>query len=688
MRKPRIYIIEPSPQTIDGSPDHQTPALFQELDYFVEELFKGDHALRAEHPADADALTAILPFSRLLCEAPTPEEGRRRCREAIEALPAYQDQHLRHRLFFIGGHPVFSGAEIPDVTCFQPVVSFPDDPPRFHPIPWLMECVPETTTPTHDICLCGDPSSGLYRDVEAVIAKCGRILRAETTRLADDIARAPRTVCVWENGHPQDAGFYSAVAQGRIPVLITDTRRLPFEECLDYSSMTRRLGITAAELALLPDLLTAPITAEQPPQTIRSLRGQHFSRAGLAAYIVNTLEAEREKAPRTAVRNAMHEFPLTDSAGHLLDEPRLFAGIWRHLARQYPAGGNRALLFMAAGKFLRRFLEAGGPWKTQTNIRGVADDSARSESLFAGYPLRAPAAFSPNEFAAVFLATDSCGPLLAARCRETYSDSVTLLQPSVLAKTSPVDVASADASEKPHLPNGRGTFMHRLEGVVVCVRYGDYLSWSLPGNRSLFDRLVVVTAPDDTLSQSIAGRYGATVVTSERFSDGGAVFNKGRMLNDGLKALRLDDWLLVFDSDILLPKTLRTHLQNRLLRPDSLYYSIRLNAPETDTENWLTAFESDPGMRASLSFDRPGANRMPWGYFQLFHAPHCPPGAAGEPLYSEQFPNAGDVDYEFQARWPAERKILLPEAVIHLPHGSEGANWSGRTSRRLQPRPL
>ncbi len=688
MRKLRIYVIEPPPQTIDGSPDCQTPARFQELDFFVEQLLKGGHAVRVDQPAEADALTAVLPFSRWLCEAPTPEEGRRRCREAIEALPAYQDQRLRKRLFFIVGHPDFSGADIPDVTCFQPVVSFPNDSPRLHPIPWLTERAPETTTPTHDICLCGDPSSGLYRDVEAVIAKCGRILRAENNHLSADIARAPRTVCVWENGHAQDAGFYSALAQGRRPVLITDTRRLPFEDSVDYSSMARRLGITAAELALLPGLLASPTVAEQPPQTIRALHAPHFSRDGLAAYIVNTLKADLEKAPRADVPVAIHEFPLTDSAGHLLDEPRLFAGIWRQLARQYPAGGTRALLFMAAGKFLRRFLEAGGSWKTQTNIRGVADDSARTESLFEGYPLRAPAAFSPNEFAAVFLATDSCEPLLAARCRETYGDSVTRLQPSVLAKTSPVDVASADAPAKTHLPNVRGTFLRRLEGVVVCVRYGDYLSWSLPENIRLFDRLTVVTAPDDTLSQSIAERYGATVVTSERFRDGGAVFNKGRMLNDGLKALRLDDWLLVFDSDILLPKTLRMHLQNRQLRPDSLYYSIRLNAPETDTENWLTSFESDPGLRASLSFDRPGANRMPWGYFQLFHAPSCPPSHTGEPLYSEQFPNAGDVDYEFQARWPAERKILLPEAVIHLPHGSEGANWSGRTSRRLQPRPL
>ncbi|MCP4644253.1 MAG: hypothetical protein GY851_27670, partial [bacterium] len=52
-------------------------------------------------------------------------------------------------------------------------------------------------------------------------------------------------------------------------------------------------------------------------------------------------------------------------------------------------------------------------------------------------------------------------------------------------------------------------------------------------------------------------------------------------------------------------------------------------------------------------------------------------------LYDEHFETACDVDYAFQDRWPRTAKILLPELTVHIPHGTEGTNWSGRVSESL-----
>ncbi|MDD2238041.1 MAG: hypothetical protein PHG65_12620, partial [Kiritimatiellae bacterium] len=584
-------------------------------------------------------------------------------------------------------HPDFPGSEIPEATIFQPVVSFPDDLPRNHPIPWLFD---ETfaPSPSADFCLCGNPADELFRAVERVASSCGSLLRADPENPATTIAQARLTLCVW-NGGSLDCAFYQALALGRIPILISDARRLPFDDLIDYSTIAFHIGIASEELALIPSILQTDQTTLNAMVTQgREIHRRFLSLTALPAQIVRILATRHPSASEPP--RAPHEFPLTDTAGHLLDEPRMFAHLWRQLAHTYPADGTKGLLFLGAGKFLHRFLDAGDPWKNQTNIRGIADDAAQSGQTFAGYPLAPPDAFPAHTFNSVFLATDSCEKKLAERCRALFDPETPTLSPAQLAAKSPGECSPPPRTTQPpsHGRKSSGRFMRRLEGLLVCIRYGDYLSWSLPGNLPHFDRLVVVTSPDDTLSRSIAAQHGATVILSDSYVQDGAVFNKGKLLNEGFKALKLDDWVLVCDSDILLPIGLRRRLQQRFFNPECLYYAIRLEAPIHHTEHWLTAFESNPALRSSRPFNRPGANRMPWGYFQLFHARECPPSESGEPFYSEHFPNAGDVDYEFQARWPAERKILLPEAVVHLPHGGEGVNWTGRTSRRLKPRPV
>ena len=43
----------------------------------------------------------------------------------------------------------------------------------------------------------------------------------------------------------------------------------------------------------------------------------------------------------------------------------------------------------------------------------------------------------------------------------------------------------------------------KMEAVVVCDRYSDFLRCTLPANKHLFDRIVVVTSAEDRDTQRI-----------------------------------------------------------------------------------------------------------------------------------------------------------------------------------------
>lgn len=57
----------------------------------------------------------------------------------------------------------------------------------------------------------------------------------------------------------------------------------------------------------------------------------------------------------------------------------------------------------------------------------------------------------------------------------------------------------------------------KLECVVVCVDYSDFLNWTLPFNRQLFDKMIVVTAPHDTRTQQICEKWYVECLVTDVF---------------------------------------------------------------------------------------------------------------------------------------------------------------------------
>jgi hypothetical protein len=228
----------------------------------------------------------------------------------------------------------------------------------------------------------------------------------------------------------------------------------------------------------------------------------------------------------------------------------------------------------------------------------------------------------------------------------------------------------------------------RIEAVITCVNYSDFLAYTLPTNRSLFDRTVVVTTPEDRATRTLCEFWNVSCVATSAFTDRG-VFCKGAGINAGLAELRRDGWLVHMDADILLPPLFRDLFQRAMLDPAFLYGVDRMMVKSY--EDWAKFLAAPPVQQEADIFVHPQpfpigvriatsrhGGYLPIGYFQMWHGP-----TSGILSYPDEHGDAGRGDMLFAANWPRSRRGMFAEVIAyHLESASApmGANWSGRTT--------
>lgn len=233
----------------------------------------------------------------------------------------------------------------------------------------------------------------------------------------------------------------------------------------------------------------------------------------------------------------------------------------------------------------------------------------------------------------------------------------------------------------------------KLEGVVVCVNYSDFLAWTLPCNKSLFDKLVVVTDTKDKDTKNLCDYHNVLCIQTDVFYENNDVFNKAKGINEGLKYLDKDGWVLHLDSDIYLPPLTRDILNKTDLDPKCIYGVDRLNctsyndwikfieSPELQHEAWIYVhLKSFPLSTRIISY-KDKEQYIPIGYFQLWN-----PNGSEVYKYPETHGAADRTDGLFAKYWIPRNRIFLPSfAVIHLESEKVkmGVNWNGRKTKKF-----
>jgi len=226
----------------------------------------------------------------------------------------------------------------------------------------------------------------------------------------------------------------------------------------------------------------------------------------------------------------------------------------------------------------------------------------------------------------------------------------------------------------------------RLEIVIPCVEYDDFLRLTLPTNLQSGGKITVLTSRRDARTIALAQFFRTELFLTEAWWFGGP-FDKAAALNRWLDAVSVsarDTWVMALDADILLP--FNTPIRLDTLDPTFLYGAKRrMCAGETAWNDFvqgkrtIETFPLDvtPVRHGRVWGNRPTSNPAALcGYVQLWN-PVCASG-------SRRFPLSGTAalyDVEFGLSFPEDHRGYLPGfEVLHLGRG--GTNWAGRKTPR------
>lgn len=235
--------------------------------------------------------------------------------------------------------------------------------------------------------------------------------------------------------------------------------------------------------------------------------------------------------------------------------------------------------------------------------------------------------------------------------------------------------------------------MKKINALTVCCGYSDFLCWSILENKQLFDSWIIVTDTKDKKTKELCDNYNLHCIQTDVFYENG-IFNKYAGINEGLKYIDKDSWIIFLDADIILHNLTKYVLEHIPLDETCIYGIDRVNCvglpnwlkyiSKRDSlfQNWLlhsAGFEFGSRLVHYFGENQDNGKFVGWrplGFFQMCY------GKAFN-TYPQNTIGADHCDLEFVRNWGRSRRILIPELIgIHLESEGtfKGINWYGRKS--------
>jgi hypothetical protein len=278
------------------------------------------------------------------------------------------------------------------------------------------------------------------------------------------------------------------------------------------------------------------------------------------------------------------------------------------------------------------------------------------------------------------------------------SNVVVTAPAATVAAPSPTVAAAVEPAAPVPIPDVDQRTM-RIEAVIPCLNYSDFLAQTLPHNIQHFDWIVVVTSFDDQATVDLCKKLSVECrQTDEWFKHGKC--NSGAAVNFGMGFCKQDAWICRMDADIYLPPLARQWIE--WSRPDEncIYGVDRVNCPGWHEWSKYISQQQPPDLQHSWHYlvcpprqespawpllarlaIRAYGGFIPIGFFQMWHT-------KWQRRYPWNSGTAEHTDVQHAMQWRSKDRRLLPEVIaVHLESepADFGANWNGRKTKPFGP---
>ena len=206
----------------------------------------------------------------------------------------------------------------------------------------------------------------------------------------------------------------------------------------------------------------------------------------------------------------------------------------------------------------------------------------------------------------------------------------------------------------------------KIDVIIVSVDYNDFLALTLESTANILN-VTVVTSPTDFICQELCKKFGVNCIITERMYEDGAIFNKGKAINEGIKSLINPEWIILLDADIYLqPDFLEAFKKVKLSSYKDLIVCKRIIIDNYDLFLEWKNNKNVGRLERAKGF----------GYFQMFNIKNL---SKASKIFPEESNDASWSDLIFRDRFKSETE--LDTTVLHL--GQTCQNWQGRKTDKF-----
>lgn len=428
----------------DGTPPYSNDPSLKESIYY-DSVFHPDNLssdfIVTDKPEEADFFTCSYKFSDIYMNSPSHEISRQIVLEKIANLKYINEPEYQARHFFITGHCLFPGKELFPCRVFVTSLNRFTKMEHEYAIPLYSDDYSNIVdeNPFYDFGFIGSVSHPVREQMLKYAGQYGtsRLQRIEkfywelSSEDKDffrkeflEVSSGARFILCPRGFGESSFRFFEAMSMGRVPILISDSVALPFEDILDYNEFSFTIGEAKSDLKQLAEI--AAIGESQYRQMARKGRQvweDYFQKKVLCSQIARVLVKSPSLKDNFKEIKAPPKINIEEKK-KVLKTVECKTSEKDHLKRFWASLSQKKLSKVAlygAGKFTKRLLSILSSTDSGPKIIAIIDDNATPGQSLGGHRVVRPDNTCLKGVTSFIPATDSIEEIISEKIMQRFN---------------------------------------------------------------------------------------------------------------------------------------------------------------------------------------------------------------------------------------------------------------------------